>query len=130
MSIDEADIRRAYEQFNDRGLAATPDFWHPDIVYHEAPDFPGGGTYRGIEAVRRRFEEYLEVLGSARAEGGRVEIRGDRAAWTVRFHGHTAAGLPHDHTWGYLGRFEDGLVIECRAFYEPDAAFEALGAAD
>ena len=129
MSLEER-IRSWYQGFSERGLYAFEEFWHPEIEYEEAPDFPGAGTYRGCDDVRARFGEYLETLGDGRAEVGRVVERGDRAAWEGRFHGTTGEGLPHDHTWGYLGRFEEGLVRECRAYYNAADAFEALESAD
>jgi ketosteroid isomerase-like protein len=125
VSLEER-IRRGYQGFTERGLDAMGDFWHPEIEYEEAADFPGAGSYSGREAVRARFAEYMDTLGDVDAEVGRVAEPGDRAAWEGRFRGTTREGLPHDHTWGYLGRFEDGPVRECRAFYNADHAFEAL----
>ena len=123
-------IRGAFTNFNEGGLLAAQGFWHPDVEYHEAFDFPGASTYRGRDAVRARFEEYLEVLGDTEASLERVVAKEDRAAWLVRYAGRTAEGLPHDHTWGYVGRFDDGMLIECQAHYEADqalAAFDAQG---
>jgi ketosteroid isomerase-like protein len=120
-------VRGAFDVFDEHGFEAATELWHPDIEYHEAPDFPGAGSYRGRDAVRSKWAEYLEIFGDeTRGEVGRVETRGERAAWTVRFSGHTREGLPHDHTWGYVGRFEDDLLIECRAHYDADQAFAAL----
>ena len=124
----EERLRAAFDDFTERGL--TGDFWHPDVEYHEAFDFPGASIHRGREAVLARFEEYLEVLGETEASLERVVATDDRAVFLVRYTGRTGEGLPHDHTWGYVGRFEADMLIECHAYYEPDealAAFEAEG---
>jgi ketosteroid isomerase-like protein len=123
----EEQIHRTYELFNEHGgFEAVEELWHPDIEYHEAFDWPGAGTYRGREAVRARFTEYLEALGIVRADLDRVVGSGDRLAWTVRFEGRSAAGVPNAHTWGYIGRFEDGLLVRCWAYYAASEALDEL----
>ena len=123
---NEERLRKSFADWNETGLSSVDGFWHPDIEYHESSNFPGAGTYRGIEAVRGRFAEYLEILGDVETRIERVTERGDRVAWAATFFGRTPEGLPYEHTWGYVGRFDDDLLIECRAFYEPADAFAAL----
>ena len=124
-------VRHTFDVFNERGLDSTVEkFWHPDVVYHEAPDFPGAGTFHGREAVKARFAEYVDLLGTARADVERVEVRGERAAWSVRFAGRSSEGVPNSHTWGYVGQIADGLVTEVRAYYDAEDAFRALEAED
>jgi ketosteroid isomerase-like protein len=120
----EEALRRTYEAFTAGVAGAEDELWHPDIEYHEAPAFPGAGSYRGREAVAAKFAEYVEVLGIERAELRRVVTRGDEAAWVVRFSGRSAEGVPNSHSWGYVGRFEDGLLLELRAYYYPEHAFD------
>ena len=122
-------VRKAFDVFNEGGLdIAAGNFWHPDIEYHEAPEFPGADSYRGREVVRAKFAEYVELLGSTLAEVDRVIARGDRVAWTVRFSGRSPEGVPNSHTWGYVGRLEDGLVAEVHSYYDADQALAALEA--
>jgi ketosteroid isomerase-like protein len=124
-------VRHTFDVFNERGLdGAVESFWHPDVVYHEAPDFPGAGTFRGRAAVLARFAEYVDLLGTTRADVERVDVRGDRVAWTVRFTGRSSEGVPNSHVWGYVGQIAGGLMTECRAYYNADDAFEALESAD
>ena len=126
-----AQLRRFYEQFNESGIEdAVLELAHPDIEYHEAFDWPGAGTYRGREAVRTRFAEYMDALGVVRADLDRVVGDGERVAWTVRFEGRSGAGVPYAHTWGYVGRFEDGLLVRCWAYYAASEAIEALQSED
>jgi ketosteroid isomerase-like protein len=118
-------VRRAFDAFNERGLEAATPFWHPNIHYHEAPDFPGAGSYHGRDAVEERFAEYVELLGTTRTEVDQAVVRGDRIAFTVRFSGRSAEGVPNSHTWGYVARLEDGMLAEVHAYYD---AAEALAA--
>ena len=120
-------LAQVYAAFNERGLESSDEFWHPDIEYREADDFPGAGSYKGREAVRAKFAEYVEVLGIERAELEQVVDHGDRVVWSVRFSGRTSEGVPNAHSWGYAGRLRDGMLIELRAYYDPA---EALASAD
>jgi ketosteroid isomerase-like protein len=119
-------VRGVTQGFNERGLDAMVEIWHPDVRYEEAPDFPGAGVFHGRDAVRARFEEYLAFLGVTHSEIEEVREEGDRAAWTVRLSGRSPEGAPHAHVWGYAGRFEDGLLVECRAYYNAADALAAV----
>ena len=122
-------IRHTFDVFNEHGFdSSVAEFWHPDAVYHEAPDVPGAGTFRGRAAVLERFAEYVDLLGTTRAEVERVATRGDTVAWTVRFTGRSSEGVPNSHTWGYVSRIVDGLVTETQAYYHAEDAFRALEA--
>jgi ketosteroid isomerase-like protein len=124
-------VRHTFDVFNEHGLEAVVErFWHPEVVYHEAPDFPGAGTYHGRAAVKARFAEYVDLLGTTSADVERVSVRGDRVAWSVRYTGRSSEGLPNSHSWGYVGHIAGDLVTEVQAYYDSDDAFRALGAED
>ena len=36
--------RRAFQAFNERGLAGAAEFWHPQIVWQTDPSVPEPGT--------------------------------------------------------------------------------------
>jgi hypothetical protein len=91
-------VRRAFEN---RGLEDTAEtYWHPQIVYIEDPRFPGASSYRGRDAVIRRWQTYSEVLGDEESITVCVENvfdAGERQVPFVRFRGRaTASGVPFD----------------------------------
>jgi ketosteroid isomerase-like protein len=103
--------------------------WHPDIVYEEAPEWPGAQSFRGIEAVLRRFAEYQEFLGEAETEVEEVtDLGSDRVLLVFRYWSVSAGqALPVDHRWAYLFQLEDGLFVHWRAYLDADAAKRDLG---
>ena len=120
-------VRRSYEAFNAGGLAMAREFWHPEVVYEDDPRWPGGGRHTGFDAVYKRFEDVIEVLGVRSARVERVVAREGEGAWVVSFTGESGAeGVPNEHTWGYFARFEDGLIAHCQAFYDADEAIAAF----
>src|SRR5215207_1807823 len=60
-------MQSAHRAYNEGGPAALAErFWHPEIVWHEPPETPGAGVYRGREEVLRYFEGFMEALGKVR----------------------------------------------------------------
>jgi ketosteroid isomerase-like protein len=97
-------------------------------VYVEDPLWPGSGTYRGLAAIRARFKEYREILGTGDAALRAVVDAGDAVVLTVEIRGESVAnGLPWGQEWAYVLRFRDDRVGEFRAFLDHGAALRAAG---
>jgi hypothetical protein len=47
-----AELRLAYDAFNRGDIDSAVRFLDPEVEWTEPPDFPGGGTYHGIEGAR------------------------------------------------------------------------------
>ena len=107
MTGDAAEVVRA--SFRTGSVAEAASYWHEDVEYQEDPMWPGAGTYAGRDAVTRRWEEYVDVLGPT----------------TEMTRGTTPA--PHERLWGYLVRMQDGKLRHIRAYYDPDEALRAAG---
>ena len=63
-------VRRVVDAFNRQDWDAWARYWHADAEWHDPPDVPGSGVHRGLESIRRYFEELLEVA----ADGWNVEV--------------------------------------------------------
>jgi len=102
--------------------------WHPDLEYVEDPRWPGTGSYRGLEAVRARFAEYLEVFGAVDITVSELLDAGDEIVSVFHTRGESAhTGLPFEHEWAYVWTFRDGRVVGWRAYFEKNEALEAAG---
>lgn len=109
--------------------ARAEENWDPEIVYEEAPAWPGAGTFRGREAILARFGEYIEALGVSEMEIERIEeaADGDRALVVFRAFGRSASGVPVERRWAYVFTFRDGKVVHWLAEMDPDRARRELG---
>lgn len=91
--------------------------WDPEIVYVEDPEWPGAGTYSGVQAVLRRFNEVREVLGDAETEVEEVlELSEGRVLVVWRYTSVAAgSGIPLDQQWAYIATLRDGLLVRLQA---------------
>jgi ketosteroid isomerase-like protein len=105
--------------------------FHPEIVYEEAPEWPGSQAYRGREAVIRRFDEYREMLGQAETEVDEIiELEDDQILLLFRYRSLTTRQeLPVEHRWAYLFELRDGQLVHWRAYLDAEAAKRELGVA-
>lgn len=134
MSRENVEVaRRLWGQFvqdatGDRPARGIDDAAvHPDVEYVEDDRWPGSGRYRGIEAIRARFDEYLEILGPVEMTVLEVIDAGDRVVSIFRTRGESSAtGVPFDQEWAYVWTFRDGRVVRWRAYFDKAEAFEAI----
>jgi uncharacterized protein len=129
--------RRLWERIVEAGRtrqleeALSQPAWHPDLEFTEDSNWPGAGTYRGLEAVRARLEEYLEVFGATEIYVEEVLDAGDQVVSIFRTQGESPqSGLPFEHEWAHVWRFRDGRVLELRAYFHKDDALAAAGLGD
>jgi ketosteroid isomerase-like protein len=128
--------RRLWKEMSDGAAAGqvTAEVsaeWHPEIEYIEDPNWPGAGVYRGPEAIRRRFAEYLEVFGPTEMTLEQLVEAGDDVVSLFLTRGESSqSGLPFEHEWAYVWSFRDGRVVTWRAFFERSEAMAAVGLQD
>jgi ketosteroid isomerase-like protein len=61
-SDDAAQLRQAYEAFNEGGVGAILERLDPDIHVRDRETLPDRATYRGREGVKKMFEVILEAF--------------------------------------------------------------------
>jgi len=54
-------VKRSYDAFARKDLAGVLGDMHPEIEWHQAQGLPHGGTYHGLDEVRRNIFEPLDV---------------------------------------------------------------------
>jgi ketosteroid isomerase-like protein len=122
-------IRHSYDLFNTAG-DFDEAFFHPEIEWHNASEFPEAAVHQGAEAVRAdlaaqgeawefRRTDVLDLLTSENAAAVRVRIsaRG-KASGIDTF-------IEVTHVW----TLEDGRVRRIEVFVDRKAALKAAGLA-
>src|SRR5438270_8184831 len=122
-------IRRLYDRWNTEGIRAIADeFFDAQVEYRDDTVWPGGGTHIGRSAVIARFREVIDVLGISESVVERVADAGQHVVWVIRATGRSpGAHVPHEHTWGYVGRIEAGKLVYFQAYHRAEEALKAVG---
>jgi ketosteroid isomerase-like protein len=131
MSLDDAaQVRRAYEVWNESGpRAVVEQFYADDAVYREGPGWPGSGVYTGRAAVLERMESLVELVGPIEvALDDLLDLGDGRFVACVRnvVQGPTSA-TPYTDTFAVVHRVRDGLIVEADYYLDRNAALDAVG---
>lgn len=89
---------------------------HPDVEWIQCAGFPGGGRWKGVDAV---FEKVFGALSSAwstwRAEVDEVLDAGDEIVVLGKYAGtHAATGKSMTALFAHVYRVEAGRVVRLR----------------
>jgi ketosteroid isomerase-like protein len=123
-------IRRAFAAWNEGGPEAVVDgFWAPDAVYREMPGWPDAGVFEGRDAVVRRLQHLVELLGPIEVRlDDLVEADDGRLVACVRIPAETPAGEgPYTQSFAVVHRVRDGRIVEADYYLERDQALRAVG---
>jgi ketosteroid isomerase-like protein len=117
-------VRHTYDLWNRGGPAPlVQQIWPPDVVFHESPEMPDAGVYRGVEAVARRMHELVEAAGHFQIDVCSLEGRGDYVLATCELRARGRfTGLRITQRIFYVLRCGGGWVREFRAHFDPQRA--------
>ncbi len=123
-------VRRSYEAFARDDLDAVLADLHPEIVWHQAQGLPHGGTYHGVEEVRRNIFDPLDRDWWEEFSADPEELieADDQVVVLGRYRGvakRTGKELdvPFVHVW----TMRDGKAVRFRQFLDTAGWNEALG---
>jgi ketosteroid isomerase-like protein len=123
-------VRRVVEAFNRRDWVAWESHWHREAEWYDPPEAPGSGVHRGVQSIRRYFDELLEIG----AEGWNVEVDAiesvGRDCVLIRARSVLVgreSGIPIEDGLFQLVGLEDGRVRRVRNFRSSRDALEAVG---
>ena len=122
-------VRLIFEAFNSRDWAAWERHHHPDFEWSDPPEFPGGGTHRGVDGVRRFMDGVLEAGDEWHVEVDDIESIGEgRVLMRGRsvFVGH-ASRIPMEDPLFQLFNLSQGRVSRVQTFRSSAEALEAAG---
>ena len=112
-----AGLRDAYAAFNRGDIDAAVQVLDPNVEWTEPPEFPGGGTYHGVDAAKRYLTLSRAGAAAVISEPEQLIPSGDRIIVYVH-----ARVLPKDSsTWQEIRladvyTFRNGRVTHMHAF--------------
>jgi uncharacterized protein len=121
-------LRAAYAALNRDDIPAFAAVLDPQIERIEPADFPQGGTYRGLEAVKAHISKARRTWAEGSCEPQRFIVAGDRIIVLV----HVRVRLKHETEWreGRIAdvyTFRHGKAIQFRTFADEAQALEWAG---
>jgi ketosteroid isomerase-like protein len=124
-----ARIRHSYELFNTTG-DFDEAFFHPEVEWHNAPEFPEATVHHGVEAVRADLAAQGEAWESRRTDVLDVLTSENTAAVHVRISARgKASGVDTAIDVTHVWTLEDGRVRRIEVFVDRRAALKAAGLA-
>ena len=123
-------IRRAFAAWNEGGPEAVVDgFWAPDAVYREMPGWPDAGVFEGRDAVVRRLQHLVELMGPIEVRLEDLLVAADgRIVACVRIPEESPAGEgPYTQSFAVVHRVRDGRIVEADYYLDRDQALKAVG---
>jgi len=110
-------LKEAYAAFNRNDIPAFVQIFDSQIEWIEPAEFPGGGTYRGVDVVRAHLAKSRESWAEGSCQPRRMIVAGDRIIQYVHVH----VRLKDETEWreGQVTEvytFRDGKVIQVRIF--------------
>jgi ketosteroid isomerase-like protein len=121
-------VRRAFDALSRGDIEAFVALHHAEGQIHELAEMPDHKVYRGHDEIRQWVESGLEVFPGVRWSLEEVlHDADDRVVVRTGFRGQGGgSGVPVDQTVFHLIEFDDGLVVQARAWFDRDQALEAV----
>ena len=121
-------LRETYAALNRNDIPSIVRAFDPQIELFVPADYPGGGTYHGLEEVKARFSEARANWAEGSCEPERFIVSDDKIIVFV----HVRVRLKNEMEWreGRLAdvyTFRDGKVIKMRSFADRQQALEWAG---
>ena len=122
-------VRRAYDAFNRRDVAAFCDLSAPDIEILDMSDTPGAETLCGHAGIERMIEDNWDTFDDPWGDVERILEAGPDRVLALARHGGTVRGGPTiAQARGVLVTFsENGKMKAIRSFGDPRDALTAAG---
>lgn len=126
-----AALREAYAAFNRGDIDAAVRILDPGVEWIEPPEFPGGGTYHGVEGAKKYLAQSRAGAAQVISEPERFIPAGDRIIVFVH-----ARVLPKgSNTWqdvrlADVYTFQNGRATKMRAFANREDALRWAGVSD
>jgi ketosteroid isomerase-like protein len=120
--------RRAFERWNTRDFDGLLELFEEDAVWDMRPaEIPAMGEYRGRPAIRRWFDQWLDVFPDSSVEVEHLETRVDWGLVTILQHASGgSSGAPAPFRYYGVGLWRDGRLAFVENYMDADAARAAF----
>jgi ketosteroid isomerase-like protein len=129
MSQENVELaRRGYEAFARGDLDAALDMMDPDIEAHNPPEVPEVAVHRGREAVRRDWEQAMDLFDDFWIEVERFLDAGDQLVVYLCYRGRSRGSHAEvDAPMAHVLTFRNGRVVRLKQYLDRTQALEAVG---
>jgi uncharacterized protein len=128
--VGEADVetvRGSYEALNRGDVEATLEALDPHAVWRDSPELPGGGEFRGREALRAFLTDFLAEWRDFHQEIEDWVVAGDRVALVIHLSAvGRASGIAVDTRYAHVWTMAGGLGVRVDAYRDPETALSEL----
>jgi ketosteroid isomerase-like protein len=122
-------VRASYEALNRGDIDATLSALDPDAVWRDSPELPGGGEFRGRQALRGFLEDFLAEWRELHQEVEETIVAGDRVAVLIHLTAvGRASGIEVDTRYAHIWTMREGKGIRVDGYRDQDAARQDLAA--
>ena len=122
-------VRASYEALNHGDIDATLSALDPDAVWRDSPELPGGGEFRGRQALRGFLEDFLAEWRELHQEVEETIVAGDRVAVLIHLTDvGRASGFEVDTRYAHIWTMREGKGIRVDGYRDQDAARQDLAA--
>jgi ketosteroid isomerase-like protein len=123
-------VRRSWEAFNEGGLDAIEEFWHPDIEWRAAEgEVDDIGVFSGREAMRRYYGDWLDTFDEWQVDVEDVVFDdADRVVAVIRTSARArTSGLRVKGRYVVAYTLRGGQIVRGREYGTAEQALAAVG---
>ena len=121
-------IRRGYEAFGRRDLDAALEMAHPEVEAHDPAEMPDAAVHCGKEAVKRDWEQTLELFDEFAVEIEEVFDAGEEVVLFLRYRGRgKESGAAVEVDMAHVLTMRDGVAVRLRQYLDRADALAAAG---
>ncbi|HEY7151509.1 MAG TPA: nuclear transport factor 2 family protein [Solirubrobacterales bacterium] len=128
--MSEADVetvRRSYEALNDGDVDAALEALDSEAVWRDSPELPGGGEFRGLEALGGFLGDFLAEWRDFHQEIENVVVVGDRVALVIHLSAvGRSSGIAVDTRYAHVWTMREGRGVRVDAYRTPEAGLREL----
>lgn len=123
-----AELREAYAAFNRGDINSALKPFDSRIEWSEPAEFPGGGTYHGVEGVKRYLTQSKAGIAEGTSEPEQFVISGNRVVVLVHVRvRRRGSDAWHEVRIADVYTVKDGKAVQMRAFVDQQEALRWAG---
>jgi uncharacterized protein len=122
-------VRRSFLAYEQGGLDALAEFWHPDMSWRAAEGaLDDIGVFHGHDAMRRYYREWEETFDEVSIDVEELIVAGDKVVAAVRGIGKMKGSEAKINIrYAIVLSFREGKISSGREYLSREEALEALG---